>query len=84
MATQFSYEDTFSKVADIIADKLGIEKKRVIKEATLTDLGADSLDLVEIIMRMEEQFGIEINDEDAEKMNNVNEVVEYIQHKRTK
>jgi acyl carrier protein len=84
MAAQFSYEDTFSKVADIIADKLGIEKKRIVKEATLADLGADSLDLVEIIMKMEEQFGIEINDEDAEKMNNVGEVVEYIQHKRTK
>jgi acyl carrier protein len=84
MAAQFSYEDTFSKVADIIADKLGIEKQRVVKEATLADLGADSLDLVEIIMKMEEQFGIEINDEDAEKMNNVADVVHYIQHKRTK
>lgn len=84
MAAQFAHEETFSKVADIIADKLGIEKKRITKEATLADLGADSLDLVEIIMKMEEQFGIEINDEDAEKMNNVGEVVDYIQHKRTK
>lgn len=81
---QFTYDDTFSKVADIIADKLGIEKNRIAKESTMTDLGADSLDLVEIIMKMEEQFGIEINDEDAEKMNNVGQVVEYIQQRRTK
>lgn len=81
---QFAYDDTFSKVADVIADKLGIEKKRITKESTLGDLGADSLDLVEIIMKMEEQFGIEINDEDAEKMNNVGQVVDYIQQRRTK
>ena len=74
----------FAKVADIIADKLGIEKNRITKEATLADLGADSLDLVEIIMKMEEQFGIEINDEDAEHMNNVGQVVDYIHQKRTK
>jgi len=80
----FSYEDTFAKVADLIADKLGIEKSRITKESTLVDLGADSLDLVEIIMKMEELFGIEINDEDAEHMNNVNQVVEYIQQRRTK
>ena len=59
MAAQFSYDETFSKIADIIADKLGIEKKRITKESTLTDLGADSLDLVEIIMKLEEQFGIQ-------------------------
>ena len=81
---QFSHDETFSKVADIIADKLGIEKPRITKESTLADLGADSLDLVEIIMKMEEQFGIEINDEDAEHMNNVGQVVDYIQSKRTK
>ena len=84
MAAQFAREETFSKIVDIIADKLGIEKNRITQEATLSDLGADSLDLVEIIMKMEEQFGIEINDEDAEHMNNVGQVVEYIQHKRTK
>jgi len=81
---QFTYEDTFSKVADIIADKLGIEKNRITKESTMGDLGADSLDLVEIIMKFEDQFGIEINDEDAEHMNNVGQVVEYIQQRRTK
>lgn len=81
---QFTYEDTFSKVADVIADKLGIEKTRITKESTMADLGADSLDLVEIIMKFEEQFGIEINDEDAEHMNTVGQVVDYIQQRRTK
>lgn len=80
----FSPEETFSKISDIIADKLAIDKQRITKESTLADLGADSLDLVEIIMKMEEQFGIEINDEDAEHMNNVGQVVDYIQKKRTK
>lgn len=83
MAT-FTYDDTFAKVADLIADKLSIEKSRITKESTLADLGADSLDLVEIIMKMEEQFGIEINDEDAEHMTNVSQVVDYIQTRRTK
>lgn len=83
MAT-FTYDDTFAKVADLIADKLSIEKSRITKESTLADLGADSLDLVEIIMKMEEQFGIEINDEDAEHMSNVAQVVDYIQARRTK
>ncbi len=84
MAAHFAREETFSKIVDIIADKLGIEKNRINEHATLSDLGADSLDLVEIIMKMEEQFGIEINDEDAEHMNNVGQVVDYIQNKRTK
>ena len=81
---QFSYEDTFSKVATTVADKLSIDKNRITKDATLSDLGADSLDLVEIIMKFEEQFGIEINDEDAEKLHNVQEVVDYVQNLRTK
>lgn len=83
MAT-FSYEDTFSKVADLIADKLSIDKSRITKDSTLADLGADSLDLVEIIMKMEEQFSIEINDQDAEHMSNVAQVVDYIHERRTK
>ncbi len=80
---QFTYEDIFAKVAGIIADKLSIDKSRITKDATMADLGADSLDLVEIIMKFEEQFGIEINDEDAEKMDNVGQVVDYIQSRRT-
>ena len=53
-------------------------------QSTLQDLGADSLDMVEIIMKLEEQFGIEINDEDAEKLHNISDVVDYVQNLRTK
>jgi acyl carrier protein len=81
---QFTYEDTFSKVADIIADKLGIDKSRITTDSTMAELGADSLDLVEIIMKLEENFGIEISDEDAEHMSSLKQVVEYIQQRRTK
>lgn len=82
--SSFSFDDTFAKVATLVADKLGIDKKTIMASSTLQELGADSLDLVEIIMKMEEQFGIEISDEDAEKMNNLSDVVTYVQQKRTK
>ena len=61
-----------------------IDKKTITANSTFQDLGADSLDLLEIIMRLEEQFGIEINDEDAEKMNKMQDVVAYINERRTK
>ena len=80
----FDKDDTFAKIQTIVAEKLSIEKNRVTYEATLEDLGADSLDMVEIVMKCEEQFGIEINDKDAEKMNNLSEVVTYIHERRTK
>jgi acyl carrier protein len=80
----FDMQDTFNKVQDIIAEKLHVDKNNVIKGSTLQDLGADSLDMVEIIMKMEEQFGIEVNDEDAEKLNNVQDVVEYVHKLRSK
>ena len=71
--------DTYQKIAKIIAEKLKIDTADVKEEATLEDLGADSLDMVEIVMKLEEEFGIEINDEDAEKLVNVAQVVDYIQ-----
>lgn len=69
----------FEKVADMIADQLGVEADS-IKEGTslIEDLGADSLDVVELIMACEDEFGVEIPDEDAEKMATVKDVVEYI------
>ena len=75
---QFDKVDTQNKVIDIIVQKLKVEKNTVVPTATLQDLGADSLDMVEIVMKLEEQFGIEINDEDAEKLHNVQEVVDYV------
>ena len=80
----FSKEDTLQKVVDIISEKLNMPKDSVKPEATFKDLGADSLDLVEIIMSFEEIFGIEIKDEDAEKIKNVGQAVDLINEVRTK
>lgn len=80
----FAAQDTYNKVVESIVEKLSIDKSRVHPTSTLADLGADSLDIVEIVMKLEEQFGIEINDEDAEKLHTVQEVVDYVQARRTK
>jgi acyl carrier protein len=80
----FDRADTSNKVIDIVAQKLKVDKNTIAVTSTLQDLGADSLDLVEIIMKLEETFGIEINDEDAEKLHNISDVVEYVHNLRTK
>jgi len=67
------------KVIEIIVEQLGVSEEEVTMEASFVDdLGADSLDLVELIMAMEEEFGLEISDEDAEKILTVQDVVSYI------
>ena len=67
------------KVTNIIVDKLSVEESRVVPEASfLDDLGADSLDTVELIMEFEEEFDLEIPDEDAEKITTVQAAVDYI------
>ncbi len=67
------------KVMDIIVEQLKVSPEEVTLEASfLEDLGADSLDLVELIMAMEEEFGLEISDEDAEKIQTVQDAVNYI------
>ncbi|MEC7822500.1 MAG: acyl carrier protein [Candidatus Neomarinimicrobiota bacterium] len=67
------------KVKNIIVDKLGVEESRVVPEANfLDDLGADSLDLVELIMEFEEEFDLEIPDEDAEGITTFGSAVDYI------
>jgi acyl carrier protein len=72
-------EQVFDKVKGIIVDQLGVSEDDVTTEATfLGDLGADSLDLVELIMALEEEFDIEIPDEDAEKLQTVGDAVDYI------
>jgi len=69
----------FEKVKAIIVDQLGVEEDAVTMEASfLEDLGADSLDIVELIMALEEEFDIEIPDEDAEKISTVGDAVNYI------
>ena len=70
---------TFEKVRDIVADQLGVDKEEVKEESTFVDdLGADSLDIVELIMRFEDEFGVEIPDEKAEKIKTVYDIVKYI------
>ncbi len=67
------------KVIDIIVDKLGVERSEVTPEAVFVDdLGADSLDLVELIMAMEEEFGFEIADDEAEKLRTVQDVISFV------
>ena len=68
------------KVKSIIVEQLGVEADEVKPEASFTDdLGADSLDIVELVMAFEEEFGIEIPDEDAEKIGRVKDAIEYIE-----
>ncbi len=70
---------TFEKVRTIVADQLGVEADEVTPNSTFVDdLGADSLDIVELIMRFEEEFSVEIPDEEAEKIKTVNDIVKYI------
>jgi acyl carrier protein len=68
------------KVKSIIVEQLGVDEEEVTPDASFVDdLGADSLDTVELVMAFEEEFGIEIPDEDAEKITRVKEAVEYIE-----
>lgn len=70
---------TLDKVRDIVVEQLGVEADEVNIDSTfIDDLGADSLDIVELIMAFEEEFGIEIPDEAAEKIKTVQDVVTYI------
>ena len=72
----------FEKIKEIIIDKLGVEESKITMDAHfIDDLGADSLDTVELIMKMEEEFDIEIPDEDAEKISTVGNAVEYVNKK---
>lgn len=82
----FTKEDTTQKVVAIIAEKLSIPQENISHnpQTTFKDLGADSLDIVEIIMHFEETFGIEIKDEDAEKIATVGQAIDLIHSVRTK
>lgn len=69
----------FEKIKKIVVDQLGVDESEVTREASfIDDLGADSLDIVELIMAFEDEFGIEIPDDIAEKISTVNDAVEYI------
>ncbi|MDP8275523.1 MAG: acyl carrier protein [Candidatus Euphemobacter frigidus] len=73
-------EDVSKKVKDIIVEQLGVNPDEITPEASfIDDLGADSLDTVELVMALEEGFGIEVPDEDAEKLTTVGGAIDYIQ-----
>ncbi len=71
-----------TKMVDIIASQLSVPKEKVVPEASFVDdLGADSLDLVELVMAMEEEYGIEIADEESEKMQTVQDAINYVKER---
>lgn len=72
--------DTFQKVKEVVVKELSVEESAVTMEASFTqDLNADSIGMVELVMKLEDAFGISIPDEDAEKIKTVGQVVEYIE-----
>ena len=74
---------TFERLKKIIVEQLGVDEEEVTTQASFVeDLNADSLDLVELIMSLEEEFGMEISDEDAEKIQKVSDAVEYIEERQ--
>ena len=76
-------EEIFEEVKAIIVEQLGVEEEKITMEASfIDDLGADSLDIVELIMALEEKYDTEIADEVAEKMATVKDVVEYINNNK--
>jgi len=75
-------DSTDAKVKEIIINELGVEPEKVTPEASFVeDLGADSLDTVELVMAFEEEFGIEIPDEDAENLQTVGDAIRYLKEK---
>jgi len=75
-------DSTEAKVKEIIINELGVEPEKVTPEASFVeDLGADSLDTVELVMAFEEEFGIEIPDEDAENLQTVGDAIKYLREK---
>ena len=75
-------EELSSKIKSVVVDKLGVKPEQVTDDANfIDDLGADSLDLVELVMALEDEFDMEIPDEDAEKLKTVKTVLEYVQSK---
>lgn len=76
-------EELFAKIKSMIADRLNVDEAAVTMEASFKDdLGADSLDLVELVMELEDEFDIEIADEEAEKIASVGDVINYIKSRQ--
>jgi acyl carrier protein len=76
---KMSTEEILEKVVEIVTEKLGVDAEEVILDSDLTeDLGADSLDLVDLVMAFEDEFGVKIEDEDVENITTIGDIVDYI------
>lgn len=81
---QFDRQDTLNKIINVIAQKMNLDPKALNEATRFQDLGADSLDMVEIVMKFEELFGIEIEDAVADNLTDLRSAVDYINEKRSK
>ena len=76
-------EEIFEKLKELVVDQLGAEESEVTMEASMQDdLGADSLDLVDLVMSVEEEFGVKVADEDLENIKTVGDIVDYIEENK--
>jgi acyl carrier protein len=81
---QFERSDTKQQIIEIAVDKLGKDSETIEQASTFQEMGVDSLDMVELTMKLEDHFGIEIDDVEAEKLTSIDMVVDYVHQRRTK